>query len=365
MRMFAILSCLLMSAAANAETTALYYKSMPGDWIGAGQERLVTSGEASIYANRNYHQGVSFNINTNGPWPGQQWWYLDFAAPNRQTITEGNYESATRFPFQPVSGAGLSLSGNGRGCNTLTGRFTVLEAVYDASGKVQRFAADFEQHCEGLTPALFGQIRYKSNFPIYGVVPVAIKLENALNSKKCVEATGPEGALITVNGSGSRDESGGTNLGYTWETTTGETASGERFSFLLPLNRETQVRLTVKDLSTGTTASAAMPVCVSDTTAPTVTILSPVAGETLIGEGNFVQVSVSDAVDTDISRYELSVGARQELELVPESGPAKLRLFQTRPGDGAMALEVRATARDGSGNVGSASVTVYKAHDAR
>jgi hypothetical protein len=238
-------------------------------------------------------------------------------------------------------------------------------AVYDANGNVLRFAADFEQHCEGWGPALYGQIRYKSTIPLSGVVPVVIKLENSLNSKKCVEATGPEGALITVNGYDSRDGSGGTNLGYTWETTTGETASGPRFSFLLPLDRETQVRLTVEDLATGTRASTAMSVCVSDTTPPTVEILSPVAGETLIGEGTSVKVSVSDAVDTNISRNELTVGAHQELDLDPETGPTKLRLFQTRPGDEAMELEVRATARDASGNVGSSSVTVYKAHDAR
>ncbi len=355
----------MVSAVASAETTGLYYKSTPGDWVGAGQERLVTSGDASITVRRNFAQGLSFNINTYAPWPNSEWWYLDFSAPYRRTVTVGAYENATRFPFQPQSGAGLSFTGNGRGCNTVKGRFDVLEAVYDASGSVLRFAADFVQHCEGGTSALYGQIRYKSTIPLTGVVPVVIKLENSLNSKKCVEATGPEGALITVNGLDSRDGSGGTNLGYTWETTTGETASTGSFSFLLPLNQQTLVRLTAQDLATGTRSSTTMNICVNDTTAPTVTILSPVQGELLIGEGNFVKVSVSDAVDTDISRYELTVGAQHELELVPERGPTKLRLFQTRPGDEAMEVMVKASARDSSGNVGSASVTVYKAHDAR
>jgi hypothetical protein len=331
-----------------------------------GKERLVTSGDASIGVNRNYAQGVSFYIFTNAPWPNYEWWFLDFAAPNRRPLTVGTYDLATRFPFQNVNEAGLSFGGNGRGCNQLTGRFEVLEAVYDVSGSVQRFAANFEQHCEGpAAPALYGQIRYRSTFPVSGVVPVVLKLENSLNSKRCVEATGPQGALLTVNGYESRDESGGTNLSYTWETTTGEVGSGPRFSFQLPLDAQAQVKLTVVDLVTGTRASAALPVCVADTTPPTVTILSPVAGETLIGEGNFVEVRVSDAVDTGLTRYELSVEARHELDSASGQGPARIRLFQTRPGDGALELEVRAVARDGSGNVGSSSVTVYKAHDAR
>lgn len=364
-RAVAVLSCLFVSAVAGAETTGLYFKSTPGDYIGGGQEVLLTSGDANIFVNRNYHQGLSFYITSNAPWPNRHWWYLDLAAPSRRPLTVGVYALATRFPFQALNEPGLSLSGNGRGCNTLTGRFEVLEAEYDASGRMQRFAANFEQRCEGFMPPLYGQIRYNSTFPISGVVPAVIQLEHDLNSQKCVEATGPEGALISVNGYDSRDEAGGTNLSYTWETTTGEVASGPRFSFPLPLNGETQVRLTVVDLVTGTRASAALSVCVSDTTAPTVTILSPVAGETLIGEGNFVEVSVSDAVDTGLSRYELFVGARHEVDTATERGPKKLRLFQTRPGDGALEMEVQATARDASGNVGTTSITVYKAHDAR
>jgi hypothetical protein len=53
------------------------------------------------------------------------------------------------LPFQGSDQPGLSVSGDGRGCNTLTGRFEVLEAVYRSSGDVVSFAADFEQHCEG------------------------------------------------------------------------------------------------------------------------------------------------------------------------------------------------------------------------
>ena len=65
---------------------------------------------------------------------------------------------ASHFPIPDV---GLDISGMSRGCNTLTGRFVVLEVEY-AGEDVTRFAADFEQHCENQDAALFGAIRYNS-----------------------------------------------------------------------------------------------------------------------------------------------------------------------------------------------------------
>ena len=78
----------------------------------------------------------------------------------------GAYENAVRAPFhgnQP----GLELSGSGRGCNTLSGRFVVLELQTDAQGVLTRLAVDFEQHCEGpQAPPLFGSLRVNSTVPI-------------------------------------------------------------------------------------------------------------------------------------------------------------------------------------------------------
>lgn len=44
------------------------------------------------------------------------------------------YEDATRFPFQEDFEPGLSVSGDGRACNTLTGQFQVLQLDYDKDG---------------------------------------------------------------------------------------------------------------------------------------------------------------------------------------------------------------------------------------
>jgi hypothetical protein len=52
------------------------------------------------------------------------------------------------------------------GCTTITGRFVVLEADIGIAGDVRKLAIDFEQHCNGVTPALFGSLRYNSSVPV-------------------------------------------------------------------------------------------------------------------------------------------------------------------------------------------------------
>lgn len=81
------------------------------------------------------------------------------AVPEGQELAVGAYENATRYPFQDPDVPGLDFSGDGRGCNQLTGRFTVLEADFTPDHYVERFHATFEQHCEGGPKALFGEIQ--------------------------------------------------------------------------------------------------------------------------------------------------------------------------------------------------------------
>ena len=138
-------------------TTAIVMNSETGDYIGQGLQQIFTPADGTFVAARNFDNGVTVNFNG-----GMNSWNLAFSAPGDALLVPGSYENATRWPFQSPTGAGLSISGSGRGCNTLTGRFDVLEAVYDPAGRVLRFAADFEQHCEGMEPALFGGVRYHS-----------------------------------------------------------------------------------------------------------------------------------------------------------------------------------------------------------
>jgi len=116
--------------------------------------------DGTFTVSRNFDNGVELDFD------GEDFWTADFAAAGNVPLTVGVYSGAVRFPFQPANGNGLSIYGAGRGCNTLTGQFVVLEVVYGTGNTVQRFAADYEQHCEGGAPALFGSVRYNSSIPL-------------------------------------------------------------------------------------------------------------------------------------------------------------------------------------------------------
>ena len=83
-------------------------------------------------------------------------------------LVVGSYTGASRAAFQAAGSPGLEITGEGRGCNTLTGQFDVTELAFSPLGEITVFDATFEQHCEGLTPALYGRIRIESPAPAPG-----------------------------------------------------------------------------------------------------------------------------------------------------------------------------------------------------
>lgn len=85
-------------------------------------------------------------------------------------LAPGTYTGAHRYPFNG-NGPGLSLSGEGRGCNELTGSFTIIKAVFGPQGYVQTFDATFEQHCEAGTPAARGEVHIANPPPPAGAAP--------------------------------------------------------------------------------------------------------------------------------------------------------------------------------------------------
>ena len=141
----------------STPTSFLSFVSEPGDFIGGGATRSYTMSNM-IFTGwlDTFRPHVAITLRPLGA--GSEWWNIDFQAPSGQLVP-GTYENATRFPFQNAGVPGLSFSGTGRGCNTLTGRFVVLEASFGPLGEVYRFHATFEQRCDGSTAALRGEIR--------------------------------------------------------------------------------------------------------------------------------------------------------------------------------------------------------------
>lgn len=187
-------SCGTISHAA----TFLFFNSEPGDYMGQGQVHTLTSEDGAFSVN-NSQNVVTIN------YKGSTWWTLNFAVPQGKRILPGPYEGATRYPFHSPTGTGLNVDGDGRGCNTLTGRFDVLEAVYSAAGKIERFAADFEQHCEGMEPALYGSVRYNATVGFQPKVsitandshtPTTVFVGDSVKIELTMEAGDKKGAMV-------------------------------------------------------------------------------------------------------------------------------------------------------------------------
>jgi Divergent InlB B-repeat domain/Viral BACON domain len=156
---FVFLALLLAFArAADAQTTALFFDSQAGDYIGAGVQHTYLPSDATFAVTRSSINSVSAQVD--GP-SFSFWWSLDFGRLGEAALTPGAYGGARDFYFTP--GNGMDVGGSGRGCDTITGRFVVLEAVYAGDGSVVSFAVDFEQHCENNDAALFGAFRYNSS----------------------------------------------------------------------------------------------------------------------------------------------------------------------------------------------------------
>lgn len=244
-------------------------------------------------------------------------------------------------------------------------------AVFDcatdcASGDA--FTLDYHGRVPFGDPSGFGGVGYVlhlEGFIQSGSGRARIALENVLNAERCVEATGPAGAVIDVNGFASVDSSGGNNLAYAWTTASGASGAGGSFSFTLGVDGDETVTLTTTDLASGDAATSSLGVCVSDTTPPSVIITKPLDGATLVSNDFSLGVKVQDAVDTAITSYDVEVHMAATVSLDAGTGESTVRLLKGSAGAETMAMHVKVTAADASANAASDLITVYKKHDSR
>lgn len=84
-------------------------------------------------------------------------WNLSFDATADGPLAAGSYLEAKRYPFNNLA-PGISVTGNGRGCNKINGSFDVLQAEYEA-GELKHFGARFEQYCDNSKTPLTGTLK--------------------------------------------------------------------------------------------------------------------------------------------------------------------------------------------------------------
>ncbi len=141
----AVTATVAQAATITGPGTSVTFSGSGGDFVTGDQPWSFDPSnsviDASVSSDGNH---VSVDIN------GTSSWNLDLAAPQGQALTAGTvYANAARYPFQDSQQPGLSLFGDGRGCNTVTGSFTIKSATFGPHGWIQNFDATFVQHCEG------------------------------------------------------------------------------------------------------------------------------------------------------------------------------------------------------------------------
>lgn len=183
-----LLSCLsalvvwLASAggAARADIAHLTLQSQPGDFIGQGHDfdlTYTTPGTQTVIA--------EIRRSLPGGAPAELLFTLDQNVRGANTFAQlffgtdqlgipfqaGVYglpgDTAQRADFAQPGHAGLDVTFQNRGSNTLTGNFTVNSvSFFTDAGNVLRIGSldvTFEQHYAGGTPALFGHFVFQSS----------------------------------------------------------------------------------------------------------------------------------------------------------------------------------------------------------
>lgn len=163
----------------HAGAGTLQMVGTPGDYISGNREYRVGPVHGTWHGFVTHRQGeteplgvrISFNASdANGRITGL-WWDLEFHVRDvaGATFGVGAYTNAQRAAFTDPGHPGLEVTGDGRGCNTITGRYEVTALEFDCipdattpTAHLTQFAATFEQHCEGGAPFLRGSIVYSA-----------------------------------------------------------------------------------------------------------------------------------------------------------------------------------------------------------
>jgi len=198
-------------ASAAVDTTVLEVSGDAGDFISGGHT-FSYQPPVSTFTIVGTSSGVQVKADTASP---SHSWTADFAPPTGGTLAVGTYSGALRSAT--ADAPGLSVFGDLRACNQVTGSFTVLEIAVDGgTGDVTSFAATFEQNCDGQPGSSRGAVYYHSSLayaaastlvlsgPTSAAPGTGVALTGSL-----VDGAGPvPGATVSL----SRTDSGGTTV---------------------------------------------------------------------------------------------------------------------------------------------------------
>jgi hypothetical protein len=143
----------------------IYLESDPGDYVGQGGTYLYTAADTLITV-------VTAEARLRLLVDGDEKWRSNFQGMSSLSRLEvGYYGNLSEYPFHNPLVGGLSWTGEGRACGSLSGWFVVDSVTYDGSTLIA-IELRFEQRCAGGGPALHGAIRWDVNDPTVPPGPV-------------------------------------------------------------------------------------------------------------------------------------------------------------------------------------------------
>jgi hypothetical protein len=192
---------LFVAQVANCQSNLVLLVSQSGDYIGQGQTYVTTN--PSDFSVSSDYWGVDIGAFGFDIWAD---------GPGGAALTVGSYPNAERDPFNG-SAPGLSIFGNGRGCNTVCGSFQVYEIGTDDSGDITHLWLTFTQYCECFMAPMTGEIRYNSQLapaaPVprtlhvpadYPTIQAAINAASVLTSDTVLVSPGVYNESVNFNG---------------------------------------------------------------------------------------------------------------------------------------------------------------------
>jgi hypothetical protein len=173
---FLVSATALLTTSHAAPYTGLVFTGSANSWVADGQTQIALADDGwtfhtthTVPPPASVRDSLTFDMSRNVDF-NYEWWNLSVKAPIGQRLLPGLYENIQRTPFADPQVPGFELSGNGRGNNTYSGSFKILEAVYlpdNLGASVIQFAMDFSYY-EDDDPSrwTYGSFRYNSSIPI-------------------------------------------------------------------------------------------------------------------------------------------------------------------------------------------------------
>ncbi|MBI5507941.1 MAG: hypothetical protein HY903_04200 [Deltaproteobacteria bacterium] len=139
---------------------ALFLDGDSGDAVHPGADSVVAGVWTGTHLGGAAPNRVSITVVPTDSAQGSSWTTVFSSEALGQSLNLQVYDFAERVDYAAPAHPGLAVSGDGVVCNTLTGRFEVLDWSVQNDTVLTGFTATFEQHCDGAPAVLRGCVHF-------------------------------------------------------------------------------------------------------------------------------------------------------------------------------------------------------------